>query len=130
MGEWDGKVVSFDAGLGLGYSVGVCVWDQANKAPTQHTFAIEGYFDPSCKHSKKIGTIHLGRDYLSVLTMVHEVYHAIDELRRRTETISTRRGKAWRRSEKEEWLAQRFEALLKKIILELECHGEEVTGPH
>ena len=120
-------VQTFRMSLGSRYSVAVCLWEESASAPVRHKFAFEGYFDPLCKHSAKIGTIHLGRDYLSYGTITHEAYHAIVELERRIRPVETRRGVRWSDDDKEEWCAQRIEALATGIAKRLAKNGESIS---
>lgn len=117
-------VCSFVVRLGLGFWIRIHLWERADDAPVGYKFPIEGCFEWTRKLPKKVGDMHLGRDYLSLETITHEAYHAVAELRRRVNGTPTYRGKRWNTDDREEWRAAQIERLVGRVVSGLRQRGE------
>ena len=109
---------SFPVRLGLGFWVRVHLWESSAHAPDNGDGRDAAYFLVTDEWPRKLGDVHLGRNWLDVETVTHEAYHVVAELRRRVDGTNSHRG--------EEWCAAQLERIVGRVVAEMKTRGEVV----
>lgn len=111
-------VLSIPVRLGFRFWVRVILWPRASDAPDNSEGRDAAYFIADDSWPRKLGDVHLGRNFLDIATIVHEGHHVIAELQRRMNGTRTAHG--------EEWCAQQMEKFVSTITNVARSRGESI----
>lgn len=111
-------VLTFAVRLGYRFWVRVFLWPAASDASDNGEGRDAAYFLADDAWPRKLGDVHLGRNFLDIATIVHEGHHVIAELQRRIDGARTAHG--------EEWCAQQMERFVGGVTSAVRANGESV----